>query len=220
MMIPSVVSKMVERMSKTASKTSKMLVKSIGQTPVQIVLGLVIAIYIAFLESDKESLLSVLMNNPMGRLVVMGFLAVLAVAAPPVAILFAVLVVMSYSRSDAEMIMYQQSEHQSEHQPEHSEGFWADDDKEHSKDTQSEDDENPNEKEGDMKSKHNDLLKQLSSTMKTMSPANEEGFGPMYDGTHSPDEDIKDDTEEFMNSMNGIGGIAGYSAKDPAHSSP
>lgn len=209
MMIPSVVSKMAGRMSKTASKTSKMLVKSIGQTPVQIVLGLVIAIYIAFLESDKESLLSVLMNNPMGRLVVMGFLAVLAVAAPPVAILFAVLVVMSYSRSDAEMIMHQQ--------PEHSEGFWTDDDKEHTKDTKSEDE---NEKEGDAKSKHNDLLKQLSSAMKTMSPANEEGFGPMYDGTHSSEEDMTDDTEEFMNSMNGIGGIAGYSAKEPAHSSP
>ena len=133
-MLPKVVNSMIGRMTKTANSTVKMLVKSLGQTPVQIVLGMVIAVYIAFLESDKESMLSVLMNNPMGRLFVMGFLAVLAVAAPPVAVLFAVLVVMSYSRSGVEMVTHQ-------------EGFWADESTdEHKKDEEDEKDEKKDDK--------------------------------------------------------------------------
>ena len=215
-MLPKVINSMLGRMTKTANSTAKMLVKSLGQTPVQIVLGMVIAIYIAFLESDKESMLSVLMNNPMGRLLVMGFLAVLSVAAPPVAILFAVLVVMSYSRSDAEMVMHQG----------HSEGFWEDDSNKddgakHRDTDEKKEDDKKDDKETDS---HSDLMKQLSSAMKSITQSDKkEGFGPMYEGAYNPDDEnftTDADAKEFMKSMNSLGGINGYSADGPSHSSP
>jgi flagellar biosynthesis component FlhA len=204
-MLPKIVNNMLGRMTKTAEDTSKMLVKSLGQTPVQIVLGMILVVYIAFLESEKESMLSVLMNNPIGRLLVMGFLAILAVAAPPVAILFAVLVVMSYARSDAEMVMHQ-------------EGFWAEEKHESKKEDENKDAEK--EKSED----HSDLMKQLSTAMKTITASdNKEGFGPMYEGVSNLDDEnvaTDEDVKAFENSMNNIGGLVGYSADVPSHSSP
>lgn len=204
-MLPKIVNNMLGRMTKTAEDTSKMLVKSLGQTPVQIVLGMILVVYIAFLESEKESMLSILMNNPMGRLLVMGFLAILAVAAPPVAILFAVLVVMSYSRSDAEIVMPQ-------------EGFWAEEEGESKEKDENKD--NEKEKQED----HSDLMKQLSSAMKTITASdNKEGFGPMYEGVYNPDDEniaTDEDVKAFENSMNNIGGLVGYSTDVPSHSSP
>lgn len=212
-MLPRVVTQMIGRMTNTAENTAKVLVKSLGQTPVQIVLGMIIAVYIAFLESDKESLLSILMNNPMGRLLVMGFLAVLAVSAPPVAIMFAVLVVMSYSRSEMEV-----------EAAVHHEGFWADDEKT----KEGDDDKSVKHDDSDKKSKdkdgHSELLNQLSSVMKTMTTSKpKEGFGPMYEGAYNPDDDNftnDEDAKEFMKSMNNLGGLVGYSSGDPEHSSP
>jgi len=223
-----VVNGMVGRMMKTANSTVKMLVKSIGQTPVQLVLGMVIVVYIAFLESDKESVLSILMSNPMGRLLILGFLSLLAIAAPPVAVLFAVLIVMSYSRSDTEMVLRQEKGN-------HQEGFWVDDASD-SKDTDKEDAGDDDTKDSDksknssMKSsEHADLLNQLTSAMKTLSPAaasksSDEGFGPMYEGAYNPDDDnftTEEDANEFMKSMNTLGGIVGYSRDgDATHSAP
>lgn len=212
-MLPKVVNSMIGRMTKTAESTAKMLVKSLGQTPVQIVLGMVIVVYIAFLESDKESMLSVLMNNPMGRLIVMGFLAVLAVASPPVAVLFAVLVVMSYARSDAEMVVHQQ------------EGFWAEDGDKKDDDKKEDDKKKADEKKPE---DHSDLMKKLTTVMKTITSTStdkdaKEGFGPMYEGAYNPDDDnftTEEDAKAFMKSMNSLGGIVGYSADGPSHSSP
>jgi hypothetical protein len=213
-MLPKVVNGMLGRMTKTANGAVKMLVKSLGQTPVQIVLGMVIAVYIAFLESDKESMLSVLMNNPMGRLLVMGFLAVLAVSAPPVAILFAVLIVMSYSRSDAEMVM---------HQGQQPEGFWADDSKDEEKKEDKKDDKEDDKKEDKKSEEHSGLMEQLSSAMKSITSGDKkEGFGPMYEGAYNPDDEnftTEEDAKEFMKSMNSLGGIIGYSPDAPSHSS-
>lgn len=70
-------------------------IRSLKNPTYQIVLGVVIIIYTAFLEQDRESVLSLLMGNPIGRLLILGLLALLAVASPPVAIVFAVLIVMS-----------------------------------------------------------------------------------------------------------------------------
>lgn len=209
MMIPKVVINMIGRMTKTANSSVKMLVKSLGQTSVQFVLGMVIAVYVAFLETDKESLLSVFMSNPMGRLFVLGFLAVLAVAAPPVAVLFAVLVVMSYTKTGMGI---------------HKEGFWTDntkEDDESSKDSVKIDEDKK--EEDKTPEKHTDLMKQLSAAMKTITTTDKkEGFGPMYEGSYNADDDeltTEEDAKAFMQSMNNLGGISGYSADESSHSS-
>ena len=69
--------------------------KSLRNPQYQLIIGAVIVVYTAFLESDRESVLSIAMRNPLGRLGILSVLALLAVSAPPLAILFAVLVVLS-----------------------------------------------------------------------------------------------------------------------------
>ena len=83
------------RIFKSLEKGIMWTIRSLKNPTYQIVLGVVIIIYTAFLEQDRESVLSLLMGNPIGRLLILGLLALLAVASPPVAIVFAVLIVMS-----------------------------------------------------------------------------------------------------------------------------
>lgn len=81
--------------------------KSLKNPTYQFIIGAVIVVYTAFLEKDTESVLSLAMRNPLGRLGVLAVLSLLAVSSPALAILFAVLVVMSAVGKS-------------------SEGFWAD----------------------------------------------------------------------------------------------
>lgn len=198
------VSQMTNRFYKTIMDVVKTLTKSLGQTPVQIVLGLIIVFYTAFLESDKESLISILMDNAMGRVIVLGFLSLLAISAPPVAILFAVLVVMSYSRSETIAVSTSEQEHAQHTSHEHNENFWS------SPEVKQEEQQKP---------KNDQLMEQLSSAMKTMGMGSaslkKEGF--ISDG--GADED---DIEQYMGNetsiMTSLDGLLGHS-KEVEHSS-
>jgi hypothetical protein len=89
---------MAFRLLGLAMKGVETIVSSIENPTVQIVLGTILVVYTSFLESDRESVLSVLMTNPLGRTLVLSFLAILSMASPPIGILFGVLISMSSFR--------------------------------------------------------------------------------------------------------------------------
>lgn len=89
---------MAFRLLGLAMKGVETIVSSIESPTVQIVLGVILVVYTSFLESDRESVLSVLMTNPLGRTLVLSLLAILSMASPPVGILFGVLISMSSFR--------------------------------------------------------------------------------------------------------------------------
>jgi len=86
---------MRRRIFKSLEGLVKWTTKSLKNPTYQFVIGAVIVVYTAFLEKDAESVLSLAMRNPLGRLGVLAVLALLAVSSPALAILFSVLVVMS-----------------------------------------------------------------------------------------------------------------------------
>jgi len=98
---------MRRRIFKSLEGLVKWTTKSLKNPTYQFIIGAVIVVYTAFLEKDTESVLSLAMRNPLGRLGVLAVLSLLAVSSPALAILFAVLVVMSAVGKS-------------------SEGFWAD----------------------------------------------------------------------------------------------
>jgi hypothetical protein len=98
---------MRRRIFKSLEGLVKWTTKSLKNPTYQFIIGAVIVVYTAFLEKDTESVLSLAMRNPLGRLGVLAVLSLLAVSSPALAILFAVLVVMSAVGKSTE-------------------GFWAD----------------------------------------------------------------------------------------------
>ena len=205
-MLPDVVMKMIKRVLASTGKTSKMVVKSLGQTSVQLVLGAILIVYTAFLESEKERLLSILMTNPIGRVAILAFLALLAVASPPVAILFAVLVVMSYTKESLEYSTMSVDKSK----PADHEGFWSGDSKD---DTKDDEDDKPN-----TTTDHSELLSQLTSAMKSMSPSKEEGFESMYAPDASGETESKDASKDDVSLMQ-LGGLVGHVPSETQHSS-
>lgn len=89
------VSKMFGRFQKTGLKLFSESTKALANPTVQYAIGAILVLYITFLESDTESVLSVAMTNPLGRLLVLLVLLLLVSVSVPLGILFAILIVMS-----------------------------------------------------------------------------------------------------------------------------
>lgn len=69
---------------------------ALKSSTVQMILGAVLILYVSFLESESESVLSLALSNPLGRIVILLLLVVLTYANPVLGILFVVLIVMSF----------------------------------------------------------------------------------------------------------------------------
>jgi hypothetical protein len=69
---------------------------ALKSSTVQMILGAVLILYVSFLESESESVLSLALSNPLGRIVVLLLLVVLTYANPVLGVLFVVLIVMSF----------------------------------------------------------------------------------------------------------------------------
>jgi hypothetical protein len=89
------VSKMMGRFQKTGLKLFSESTKALTNPTVQYAIGAILVLYITFLESETESVLSVAMTNPLGRLLVLLVLLLLVSVSVPLGILFAILIVMS-----------------------------------------------------------------------------------------------------------------------------
>jgi len=89
------VSKMIGRFQKTGLKLFSESTKALAKPMVQYAIGAILVLYITFLESETESVLSVAMTNPLGRLLVLLVLLLLVSVSVPLGILFAILIVMS-----------------------------------------------------------------------------------------------------------------------------
>lgn len=89
------VQKMMGRFQKTGLQLFNQATKALAIPTVQYAIGAILVLYMTFLESENDSVLSVAMMNPLGRLLVLLFLLLLTSVSVPLGILFAVLVVMS-----------------------------------------------------------------------------------------------------------------------------
>jgi hypothetical protein len=89
------VTNMLGRFQKTGMKLFTESTKALSKPMVQYAIGSILILYITFLESESESILSVAMTNPLGRLLVLLVLLLLVSVSVPIGILFAILVVMS-----------------------------------------------------------------------------------------------------------------------------
>lgn len=89
------VTKMLGRFQKTGLKLFSESTKALSKPMVQYAIGAILILYITFLESESESVLSVAMTNPLGRLLVLLVLLLLTSVSVPLGILFAILIVMS-----------------------------------------------------------------------------------------------------------------------------
>jgi hypothetical protein len=89
------VTKMLGRFQKTGMKLFTESTKALDNPMVQYAIGAILVLYITFLESESESVLSLAMANPLGRLMVLLLLLLLVNVNVPLGILFAILIVMS-----------------------------------------------------------------------------------------------------------------------------
>lgn len=94
------VSKMFGRFQKTGLKLFSESTKALANPTVQYAIGAILVLYITFLESDTESVLSVAMSNPLGRLLVLFVLLLLVSVSVPLGILFTILIVMSCANQE------------------------------------------------------------------------------------------------------------------------
>ena len=94
------VSKMVGRFQKTGLKLFSESTKALMNPTVQYAIGAILVLYITFLESETESVLSVAMTNPLGRLLILLILLLLVSVSVPLGILFAILIVMSCANKE------------------------------------------------------------------------------------------------------------------------
>lgn len=89
------VKQMIGRFQKTGVTFFNEALKALAIPTVQYAIGAILVLYITFLESENDSVLSIAMTNPLGRLLILLFLLLLTSVSVPLGILFAVLVVMS-----------------------------------------------------------------------------------------------------------------------------
>ena len=89
------VSQMIGRFQKTGLKLFSESTKALANPTIQYAIGAILVLYITFLESETESILSVAMTNPLGRLLILLLLLLLVSVSVPLGILFAILIVMS-----------------------------------------------------------------------------------------------------------------------------
>ncbi|NBR24006.1 MAG: hypothetical protein EBU08_09600, partial [Micrococcales bacterium] len=61
---------------------------ALKSSTVQMILGAVLILYVSFLESESESVLSLALSNPLGRIVILLLLVVLTYANPVLGVLF------------------------------------------------------------------------------------------------------------------------------------
>ena len=95
------VGKMIGRFQKTGVAFMKEGMRSLEMPMVQYAIAGILILYMTFLESDTESVLSLAMTNPLGRLAVLLVLLFLSSVSVPVGILFGVLIVMSCSNTES-----------------------------------------------------------------------------------------------------------------------
>lgn len=89
------VNKMFGRFFKTGETVVSQALKSLKNPTIQMVIGGILILYIAFLESETDSVLSIFMANPLGRLLVLLLLVFITYVNVPLGLLFAILIVMS-----------------------------------------------------------------------------------------------------------------------------
>lgn len=89
------VKQMIGRFQQTGVTFFNEALKALTIPTVQYAIGAILVLYITFLESENDSVLSIAMTNPLGRLLILLFLLLLTSVSVPLGILFAVLVVMS-----------------------------------------------------------------------------------------------------------------------------
>lgn len=94
------VSKMIGRFQKTGLKLFSESTKALANPMVQYAIGAILVLYITFLESETESVLSIAMTNPLGRLLILLVLLLLVSVSVPLGILFAILIVMSCANKE------------------------------------------------------------------------------------------------------------------------
>lgn len=94
------VGKMMGRFQKTGMVFVKEGMRSLEMPMVQYAIAGILILYMTFLESDTESVLSLAMTNPLGRLAVLLVLLFLSNVSVPIGILFGVLIVMSCSNAE------------------------------------------------------------------------------------------------------------------------
>ena len=90
------VDKMFSRLSGAGKDILVAGKEALKSSTVQMILGAVLILYVSFLESESESVLSLALANPLGRIVVLLLLVVLTYANPVLGVLFVVLIVMSF----------------------------------------------------------------------------------------------------------------------------
>ena len=90
------VDKMFSRLSGAGKDILVAGKEALKSSTVQMILGAVLILYISFLESESESVLSLALANPLGRIVILLLLVVLTYANPVLGVLFVVLIVMSF----------------------------------------------------------------------------------------------------------------------------
>jgi len=94
------IGKMMGRFQKTGMVFVKEGMRSLEMPMVQYAIAGILILYMTFLESDTESVLSLAMTNPLGRLAVLLVLLFLSNVSVPIGILFGVLIVMSCSNAE------------------------------------------------------------------------------------------------------------------------
>jgi len=90
------VDKMFSRLSGVGKDILVAGKEALKSSTVQMILGAVLILYVSFLESESESVLSLALANPLGRIVILLLLVVLTYANPVLGVLFVVLIVMSF----------------------------------------------------------------------------------------------------------------------------
>jgi hypothetical protein len=90
------VDKMFSRLSGAGKDILDAGKEALKSSTVQMILGAVLILYISFLESESDSVLSLALSNPLGRIIILLLLVVLAYANPVLGVLFVVLIVMSF----------------------------------------------------------------------------------------------------------------------------
>jgi hypothetical protein len=90
------VQKMMDRLRSSAFDILSASKQALKSTNVQMILGGILILYIAFLESETESILTLAMSNPLGRILVLLLLVILTYANPVLGALFVILIIMSF----------------------------------------------------------------------------------------------------------------------------
>lgn len=90
------VDKMFSRLSGAGKDILAATKDALKSSTVQMILGAVLILYVSFLESESESVLSLALSNPLGRIMILLLLVVLTYSNPILGVLFVVLIVMSF----------------------------------------------------------------------------------------------------------------------------